>query len=42
MDSYTERFDELERQAESIDHCQDVEPHQSCYETLLEEQCMTE
>jgi len=42
MDSYTKRSDELERQAEGIDHCQDVEPLQSCYETLLEEQALTE
>jgi len=32
----------LERQAEGIDHYQDVGPFQSCFETLLEEQALTE
>jgi len=42
MFTFNEKSDELERQVEKIDLCQEVDSHQACYENLLEKQSLTE
>jgi len=42
MNTYTERSYESEHQAESVNHCQDSGTSQSRYETLLEQQHLTD
>ena len=38
MESYTERSDNLEKEAENIDHTEEARPYSSCYESLIEEE----
>ena len=38
MESYTERSDKLEKEAENIDHTKEAVPYSSCYESLIEEE----
>ena len=38
MESYTERSEKLEKEAENIDHTKEAVPYSSCYESLIEEE----
>ena len=38
MESYTERLDKLEKEAENIDHPKEGVPYIFCYESFMEEE----